>query len=55
MNSKLTKYQLKKHREALDEKHLEKQLLFLTLHKSEILHSIHKYRENISTATATSL
>ena len=44
MNSKLTKYQLKKHREDLDEKHLEKQLVFLTLHKSEILSNIHKYR-----------
>ena len=44
MNSKLTKYQLKKHREDLDEKHLEKQLVFLNLHKSEILNDIHKYR-----------
>ena len=44
MNSKLTKYQIKKHREALDEKHLEKQLVFLTQNKSEILHSILKYR-----------
>ena len=44
MNSKLTKYQLKKHREALDEKYLEKQIVFLIQNKSEILHSIHIYR-----------
>ncbi|MEZ7914056.1 hypothetical protein [Macellibacteroides fermentans] len=40
----LTKYQLRKHREALDDKYLEKQLVFLTQHKSEILSNIHKYR-----------
>ena len=39
----LTPYQKRKHREALDEKYLEKQLVFLTLHKSEILNKIHKY------------
>ena len=44
MNSKLTKYQIKKHWEALDEKYLEKQLVFLAQNKSDILHSIHKYR-----------
>lgn len=44
MNSKLTKYQLRKHREALNEKYLEKQLVFITQNKPEILHSIHKYR-----------
>ena len=43
MTPHLTKYQLRKHREALDEKYLEKQLVFLTLHKSEILNKIHKY------------
>ena len=40
----LTPYQLCKHREALDEIYLEKQLVFLTQNKPEILHSIHKYR-----------
>ena len=44
MNSKLSRYQIKKRREVLDEKHLEKQLVFLTQNKPEILHSIHKYR-----------
>ena len=39
----LTPYQKRKHREALEEKYLEKQLVFLTLHKSEILNKIHKY------------
>ena len=39
----LTPYQKRKHREALDEKYLEKQLVFLTQHKSEILNKIHKY------------
>ena len=39
----LTPYQKRKHREALDEKNLEKQLVFLTLHKTEILNKIHKY------------
>ena len=40
----LTKYQLRKHREALDDKYLEKQLVSLTQNKSEILSNIHKYR-----------
>ena len=45
MNSPLTKYQLKKHREALDEKHLEKQIVFLTQNKTEILFDIRQYRK----------
>ena len=44
MPTPLTPYQKRKHREALDEKYLEKQLVFVTQNKSEILHSIHKYR-----------
>ena len=44
MNTPLTPYQLRKHREALDEKYLEKQLVFLTQNKSEILNEIHNYR-----------
>ena len=44
MKTPLTPYQKRKHQQALDEKHLEKQLVFLTQNKSEILHSIHKYR-----------
>ena len=39
----LTPYQKRKHQQALDEKYLEKQLVFLTQHKSEILNKIHKY------------
>ena len=45
MNPPLTKYQLKKHREALDEIHLEKQLVFLSQHKTEILFDIREYRK----------
>jgi hypothetical protein len=45
MNPPLTKYQLTKHREALDEKYLEKQLVFLTQNKSEILFDIRKYQK----------
>jgi len=45
MNPPLTKYQLKKHREALDEKYLEKQLVFLTQNKTEILFDIRQYRK----------
>jgi hypothetical protein len=45
MNPPLTKYQLTKHREALDEKYLEKQLVFLTQNKSEILFDIRQYRK----------
>ena len=40
----LTPYQKRKHREALEEKYLEKQLVFLTQNKSEILSNIHEYR-----------
>ena len=45
MNPPLTKYQLKKHREALDEIYLEKQLIFLTDNKTEILFDIREYRK----------
>ena len=45
MNPPLTKYQLKKHREVLDEKYLEKQLVFLTDNKIEILFAISQYRK----------
>ena len=45
MNPPLTKYQLKKHREVLDEKYLEKQLVFLSDNKSEILFAIREYRK----------
>jgi len=44
MPTPFTKYQLRKHREALDDKYLEKQLFFLIQNKSEILSNIHKYR-----------
>ena len=44
MTPPLTKYQLRKHREALDDKYLKKQLAFLTQNKSEILSNIRKYR-----------
>ena len=44
MTPHLTKYQFRKHREALDEKYLEKQLVFLTQNKSEILNEIYNYR-----------
>ena len=40
----LTPYQKRKHREALDEIDLEKQLVFLTQNKSEILNEIYNYR-----------
>ena len=45
MTPHLTKYQLRKHREALDEIYLEKQLVFLTQQKSEILFAIREYRK----------
>lgn len=45
MNTPLTPYQLHKHRETLDEIYLEKQLVFLTQHKSEILFDIREYRK----------
>ena len=41
----LTPYQKRKHREALDEIYLEKQLVFLTQQKSEILFAIREYRK----------
>ena len=44
MKTPLTPYQKRKHQQALDEKYLEKQLVFLAQNKSEILHSFHKYR-----------
>ena len=44
MKTKLTPYQKRKHQQVLDEIYLEKQLVFLTQHKSEILSNIHKYR-----------
>ena len=45
MNTPLTKYQLKKHREVLDEKYLEKQFVFLIQHKTEILFDIRQYQK----------
>ena len=45
MNTPLTPYQLHKHRETLDEIYLEKQLVFLTQQKSEILFAIREYRK----------
>lgn len=45
MNPPLTKYQFKKHREALDEKYLEKQIVFLTDNKTEILFDIRQYQK----------
>lgn len=45
MNTPLTKYQLKKHRELLDEKYLVKQLVFLTQNKTQILFDIRQYRK----------
>lgn len=45
MNPPLTKYQLKKHQQALNEIYLEKQLVFLTQHKTEILFDIRQYRK----------
>ena len=44
MKTPLTPYQKRKHQQVLDEKHLEKQLDFLTQNKSEILINIHRYR-----------
>jgi hypothetical protein len=46
MKASLTPYQKRKHREALDEKYLEKQLVFLTQNKSEILFAIRQYRKS---------
>ena len=45
MTPHLTKYQFRKHREALDEKYLEKQLVLLAQQKSEILFAIREYRK----------
>lgn len=44
MKTPLTPYQKRKHQHVLDEKYLEKQIVFLIQNKSEILHSIHIYR-----------
>ena len=45
MNTLLTPYQKRKHQQALDEIYLEKQLVFLTQHKTEILFDIREYRK----------
>jgi len=45
MPTPLTPYQKRKHREALDEKYLEKQLIYLTQNKTEILFAIREYRK----------
>ena len=45
MPQPLTPYQKRKHREALDEIYLEKQLVFLSQQKSEILFAIREYRK----------
>lgn len=41
----LTPYQKRKHQQALDEIYLEKQLVFLTDNKTEILFDIREYRK----------
>ena len=45
MNTTLTPYQKRKHQQALDEIYLEKQLVFLTDNKTEILFDIRQYRK----------
>ena len=45
MNTTLTPYQKRKHQQALDEIYLEKQIVFLTQHKTEILFDISQYRK----------
>lgn len=45
MTPLLTPYQKRKHQQALDEIYLEKQLVFLTQHKTEILFDIREYRK----------
>lgn len=45
MHTPLTPYQKRKHQQALDEIYLEKQLVFLTQHKTEILFDIRQYRK----------
>lgn len=45
MNPPLAKYQLKKNSEALDVKYLEKQLVFLSQNKTEILFNIRQYQK----------
>ena len=45
MNTTLTPYQKRKHQQALDEIYLEKQIVFLTQHKTEILFDIRQYRK----------
>ena len=41
----LTPYQLRKYQQHLDENYLEKQLVFLTQKKSQILFAIREYRK----------
>ena len=41
----LTPYQKSKHQQALDEIYLEKQLVFLSQHKTEILFDIRQYQK----------
>jgi len=45
MNTTLTPYQKRKLQQALDEIYLEKQLVFLTQNKTEILFDIRQYRK----------
>ena len=45
MKTKLTTYQNRKHQETLDEIYLEKQLVFLTENKTEILFDIRQYQK----------
>lgn len=45
MKHLLSPYQKRKHQQFLDEKHLEKQLVFLTQSKSKILFDIRQYRK----------
>ena len=45
MTPHLTKYQLRKHREALDESYLEKQLVLLAQHKTEIIFAMREYQK----------
>lgn len=45
MPTPLTPYQKRKHQQALDEFYLEKQLVFLSQHKTEILFDIREYRK----------
>ncbi len=45
MKTPLTSYQKRKHQQALDEIYLEKKLVFLNQHKTEILFDIREYRK----------